>query len=87
LEQWQRPNSSENEIAIQRRQAWLEQAPADSLQGQVGKVFYLDEIVETHLCLEENKSGAKIELSHRPVVVVRTTAAINPEALHSAMLL
>ena len=38
----------------------VEQAAAGSLQVQVGRVFHLDEIVEAHRCMEENKAGGKI---------------------------
>jgi NADPH:quinone reductase-like Zn-dependent oxidoreductase len=30
------------------------------LQVQVGRVFRLDEIVEAHRCMDENKAGGKI---------------------------
>ena len=33
---------------------------AGSLRVQVGKVFSLDQIVEAHRCMEENKAGGKI---------------------------
>ena len=33
---------------------------AGSLQVQIGKVFHLDEIVEAHRCMDENKAGGKI---------------------------
>jgi NADPH:quinone reductase-like Zn-dependent oxidoreductase len=36
------------------------QIHAGSLPIQIGKVFHLDEIVEAHRCLEENKAGGKI---------------------------
>jgi NADPH:quinone reductase-like Zn-dependent oxidoreductase len=38
----------------------VEQVAAGSLQVQVGRVFHLDEIVEAHRCMEENKAGGKI---------------------------
>jgi NADPH:quinone reductase-like Zn-dependent oxidoreductase len=38
----------------------VEQVAAGSLQVQVGRVFRLDEIVEAHRCMEENKAGGKI---------------------------
>jgi NADPH:quinone reductase-like Zn-dependent oxidoreductase len=38
----------------------VEQIAAGSLQVQVGRVFHLDEIVEAHRCMEENKAGGKI---------------------------
>jgi len=37
-----------------------EQIAAGSLQVEVGRVFHLDEIVEAHRCMEENKAGGKI---------------------------
>jgi NADPH:quinone reductase-like Zn-dependent oxidoreductase len=38
----------------------VEQIAAGTLDVQVGKVFHLDEIVEAHRCMEENKAGGKI---------------------------
>ena len=38
----------------------VEQIAAGTLAVQVGKVFHLDEIVEAHRCMEENKAGGKI---------------------------
>jgi NADPH:quinone reductase-like Zn-dependent oxidoreductase len=38
----------------------VEQIAAGSLQVQVGRVFHLDDIVEAHRCMEENKAGGKI---------------------------
>jgi len=38
----------------------IEQVAAGTLQVQVGKVFKLDDIVEAHRCMEENKAGGKI---------------------------
>src|SRR6516162_3678020 len=38
----------------------VEQVAARTLQVQVGKVFKLDDIVEAHLCMEENRAGGKI---------------------------
>jgi NADPH:quinone reductase-like Zn-dependent oxidoreductase len=38
----------------------VEQIAAGTLHVQVGKVFHLDEIVEAHRCMEENKAGGKI---------------------------
>ena len=38
----------------------IEQIAAGTLQVQVGKVFHLDEIVDAHRCMEENKAGGKI---------------------------
>ena len=37
-----------------------EQIAAGSLHIQIGKVFQLDEVVEAHRCMEENKAGGKI---------------------------
>jgi NADPH:quinone reductase-like Zn-dependent oxidoreductase len=37
-----------------------EQIAARTLRVQVGKTFHLDEIVEAHRCMEENKAGGKI---------------------------
>jgi NADPH:quinone reductase-like Zn-dependent oxidoreductase len=39
---------------------FVEQIAAGSLQVQVGRVFHLDDIVEAHRCMEENKAGGKI---------------------------
>jgi NADPH:quinone reductase-like Zn-dependent oxidoreductase len=36
------------------------QIKAGTLAIQIGKVFHIDEIVEAHRCLEENKAGGKI---------------------------
>jgi NADPH:quinone reductase-like Zn-dependent oxidoreductase len=38
----------------------VEQVAAGSLQVPVGKVFHLDEIVEAHRSMDENKAGGKI---------------------------
>jgi NADPH:quinone reductase-like Zn-dependent oxidoreductase len=38
----------------------VEQIAAGHLQVQVGRVFHLDEIVEAHRCMEENRAGGKI---------------------------
>jgi NADPH:quinone reductase-like Zn-dependent oxidoreductase len=38
----------------------VQQSAAGTLHVQVGKVFHLDEIVEAHRCMEENKAGGKI---------------------------
>ena len=38
----------------------VEQVASGGLQVQVGRVFRLDEIVEAHRCMEENKAGGKI---------------------------
>jgi NADPH:quinone reductase-like Zn-dependent oxidoreductase len=38
----------------------VEQVAAGSLRVQVGRVFKLDDIVEAHRCMEENKAGGKI---------------------------
>ena len=36
------------------------QIEAGSLHVQVGRVFKLDQIVEAHQCMEDNKAGGKI---------------------------
>ena len=41
-------------------QELVDQVGAGSLQVQVGKVFRLDDIVEAHRCMDENKAGGKI---------------------------
>jgi len=38
----------------------VEQVTAGTLRVQVGRVFKLDDIVEAHRCMEENKAGGKI---------------------------
>jgi len=38
----------------------VEQIAADTLRVQIGRVFRLEEIVEAHRCMEENKAGGKI---------------------------
>ena len=38
----------------------VEQVAAGTLRVQVGRVFKLDDIVEAHRCMEENKAGGKI---------------------------
>jgi NADPH:quinone reductase-like Zn-dependent oxidoreductase len=38
----------------------VEQIAAGTLHVQIGKIFHLDEIVEAHTCMEENKAGGKI---------------------------
>jgi len=38
----------------------VEQIAAGTLRVQIGKVFKLDDIVEAHRCMEENKAGGKI---------------------------
>jgi NADPH:quinone reductase-like Zn-dependent oxidoreductase len=38
----------------------VEEIAAGILQLQVGRVFHLDDIVEAHRCMEENKAGGKI---------------------------
>ena len=37
-----------------------EQIAAGTLRVQIGKTFRLDEIVEAHRCMEENRAGGKI---------------------------
>ena len=41
-------------------QELVDQIAAGTLRVQVGKTFHLDEIVEAHRCMEENKAGGKI---------------------------
>jgi NADPH:quinone reductase-like Zn-dependent oxidoreductase len=38
----------------------VEQIAKGTLHVQVGRTFHLDEIVEGHRCMEENKAGGKI---------------------------
>jgi NADPH:quinone reductase-like Zn-dependent oxidoreductase len=38
----------------------MQQIASGELPVQIGKVFHLDEIVEAHRCMEENKAGGKI---------------------------
>ena len=38
----------------------LKQIEEGSMHVQVGKVFHLDEIVEAHRCMEENRARGKI---------------------------
>jgi NADPH:quinone reductase-like Zn-dependent oxidoreductase len=38
----------------------VEQVAAGTLRVQIGRVFKLDDIVEPHRCMEENKAGGKI---------------------------
>ncbi len=37
-----------------------DQIAAGKLHIQIGKIFHLDEIVEAHRLLEENKAGGRI---------------------------
>jgi NADPH:quinone reductase-like Zn-dependent oxidoreductase len=37
-----------------------QQIAAGSLRVPIGRVFHLDEIVEAHRCMEENRAGGKI---------------------------
>jgi NADPH:quinone reductase-like Zn-dependent oxidoreductase len=41
-------------------QQLVEQIATGSLKVQIGRVFHLDDIVEAHRCMEENKAGGKI---------------------------
>ena len=41
-------------------QQLVEQVAAGTLHVQIGKTFHLDDIVEAHRCMEENKAGGKI---------------------------
>ena len=38
----------------------VEQIAAGTLRVQVGRTFGLDDIVEAHRCMEENRAGGKI---------------------------
>jgi NADPH:quinone reductase-like Zn-dependent oxidoreductase len=38
----------------------VEQVAAGTLPVQIGRVFKLDDIVEAHRCMEENRAGGKI---------------------------
>jgi NADPH:quinone reductase-like Zn-dependent oxidoreductase len=38
----------------------LKQIEAGTMKVQIGKVFHLDEIIEAHRCMEENRAGGKI---------------------------
>lgn len=44
----------------------VEQIAAGALHIQIGKTFQLDEIVEVHRCMEQNKAGGKIVALTRP---------------------
>jgi NADPH:quinone reductase-like Zn-dependent oxidoreductase len=41
-------------------QELVDKIAAGTLHVQVGRTFRLDEIVEAHRCMEENKAGGKI---------------------------
>jgi NADPH:quinone reductase-like Zn-dependent oxidoreductase len=41
-------------------QELVKQIAEGKLSVQIGKTFRLDEIVEAHRCMEENKAGGKI---------------------------
>jgi NADPH:quinone reductase-like Zn-dependent oxidoreductase len=41
-------------------QELVDQVAAGNLHVQLGRVFHLDQIVEAHRCMEENKGGGKI---------------------------
>ena len=41
----------------------VEHVAAGTLQVQVGRIFKLDDIVEAHRSMEENKAGGKIVLN------------------------
>ena len=41
-------------------QELVDQIAARTLRVQIGKIFQLDQIVEAHRCMEENKAGGKI---------------------------
>jgi NADPH:quinone reductase-like Zn-dependent oxidoreductase len=38
----------------------MKQIEEGKMHVQVGKIFHLDEIVEAHRCMEENRAGGKI---------------------------
>ena len=38
----------------------VEQVAAGTLRVQIGRIFKLDDIVEAHRCMEENKASGKI---------------------------
>jgi NADPH:quinone reductase-like Zn-dependent oxidoreductase len=38
----------------------VEKIAVGTLRVQVGRTFHLDEIVDAHRCMEENKAGGKI---------------------------
>jgi NADPH:quinone reductase-like Zn-dependent oxidoreductase len=38
----------------------VDQISAGELHVQIGKTFHLDQIVEAHRCMKENKAGGKI---------------------------
>ncbi len=41
-------------------QAFIDELEAGRTQSRVGRVFNLDDIVEAHRCMEENRVGGKI---------------------------
>ena len=49
-----------NPAARVQLQQLIEQIAAGTLPVQVGRTFQIDEIVEAHRCMEENKAGGKI---------------------------
>jgi len=49
----------------------VEQIAAGVLHVQIGKIFHLDEIVEAHRCMEENKAGGEI------VILTKSCGAID----------
>jgi NADPH:quinone reductase-like Zn-dependent oxidoreductase len=38
----------------------VKQIEAGTMKVQIGRVFHLDEIVQAHRCMEENRAGGKI---------------------------
>ena len=56
-----------------------QQIAAGTLKIQVGRVFQMEEIVEAHRTMEENKAGGKIV-----VLVSRRRAQITPESVQLA---
>ena len=41
-------------------QAFVDELEAGRTRSRVGRVFNLDDIVEAHRCMEENRAGGKI---------------------------
>ncbi|TKA74534.1 hypothetical protein B0A49_02985 [Cryomyces minteri] len=64
----------------------LQQVKAGTLKVHVGKVFTLDEIVEAHRCMEENKAGGKIvaprETSQRSLPQAVAAGMLDPFEAH-----
>jgi len=49
-----------NDFMLTPLQELVKQIAEGTLSVQIGKTFRLDEIVEAHRCMEENKAGGKI---------------------------